>query len=85
MCEDTISNLAKEDLKNFFSLSYELLKLAAEQKDEKLIDEVLTGQVKPDILREIIASNKYNVRKGIVEPIKGKEFRITVGNDNNLL
>ena len=66
-------------------VSYELLKLEATTQDNKIVDQLLNGHIKPDILRVLIASNKYNIKKDIVEPKDGVFFKLTVGYENNLL
>ena len=66
-------------------VSYELLKLEATTQDNKIVDQLLNGHIKPDILRVLITSNKYNVTKDIVEPKEGVFFKLEVGSENKLL
>ena len=59
--EEVITNFVRQDMDMLLKVSYELLKLqAAEDRERSLIDELLNGQIQPDIIRVIIESNYYN-------------------------
>ena len=59
--------------------------MSATKKDDKIMDELLHGQVQPDILRDIINSNYYNEETGCVEPKPNVFFRLVIGAEGNLL
>lgn len=63
------------------SVSYELIKLQATEPHQDLVNNLLNGQVKPDILRELIDSNFFNVKTGIVEPKKDKFYRMVISEE----
>lgn len=52
---------------------------------EAILEDTLRGQVKPDIITEIILSNHFNKKTGIVEPKENVYFSLTIGFDVNLL
>ena len=82
--EDVVTNMCKDDLNLLFDVSHELIKLEA-KTDDMVVDRLLSGQVKPDILRQLICSNFFNQKIGIVEPKTNMHFRLTTGVNNNLL
>ena len=45
----------------------------------------MRGQVKPDILREIICSNMYDPKKNAIVPRSSKYFSISVGAEFSFL
>lgn len=80
-----ITNYSKNDFNMLLGVSYELLKIEYEFKDYSIVDNLLCGCVKPDILRELIQSNHYNPVTKTVKPKKDKFFRLAVGADSKLL
>ena len=80
-----ITNYAKQDLTMLLNLSYELLKIEFEQNDAMLINHLLRGQVKPDILFQLIRSNHYDQKAKMVVPKPDKFFNMSVGAECNLL
>ena len=72
-------------MKIFYQVCYELLVMESEKKIDIKVNDILRGQVKPDILREIICSNMYDKRIKAIVPRKDKYFSISVGAEFNFL
>ena len=85
MIEQHVTDLCKDNINSLLDMCYELLKIAAERNDDGLVEDLLYGQVRPDILRVLITSNFYDTKTKMVLPKPDIFFRLVVGNEGLIL